>query len=73
MNLQLSLATDSDRPIIRNLVHYYIYDMSEYMGWDCDAEGRWDGCSELPDYWVRQDHHPYVIRVDGSVAGFALV
>ncbi len=73
MNTQLSRATNLDFNLIKNLVPYYIYDISEYMGWDCDAEGRWDGCNELPDYWEIPHHHPYVIRVDNSIAGFVLI
>ena len=73
MNIQLFRATDTDRILIKNLVPYYIYDMSEYMGWDCNVEGRWDGCAELPDYWEKPDHYPYVIQIDGSLAGFVLV
>ncbi len=26
-----------------------------------------------PRYWDQPDHHPHLIRVDGTVAGFALV
>jgi len=73
MDIQLFPATDSDRDLIKNLVLYYVYDMSEYMGWNCNDKGRWDGCDDLPDYWEKPGHQPYVIRVDGSVAGFVLM
>jgi predicted acetyltransferase len=73
MDIQLLQAGASDYTIIKNLVPYYVYDISEYMGWDCNDEGRWDGCDELPDYWERSDHHPYLIKVDGRVAGFVLI
>lgn len=72
-DIQLTRATNNDFQVIKNLVPYYIYDMSEYMGWDCDPEGRWGGCDELPDYWQKPDHHPYIIMVDQSTAGFALI
>ena len=73
MNIQLLRASNLDFNLIKNLVPYYVYDISEYMGWDCDAEGRWDGCDELPEYWEKPDHHPYVIRADNRVAGFVLI
>jgi predicted acetyltransferase len=73
MNIQLLKASDSDFTVIRNLVPYYVYDISEYTRWDCDTDGRWDGCTELPDYWEKPGHHPYLIRVEDSIAGFALV
>jgi predicted acetyltransferase len=59
--------------VIRNLVPYYIYDMSRYMRWPPNSEGRYDGCDDLPEYWDKPDHHPYVITVDGAISGFALV
>lgn len=70
---ELVRATDADLAVIKNLVPYYIYDMSEYLGWDCDPAGRYDGCDELPEYWEKPDHHPYLIQVDGRAAGFAMV
>jgi predicted acetyltransferase len=73
MEVQVKSAEKSDYAIIKNLVPYYIYDMSEYMKWDCNKEGRWDGCDDLPDYWEKADHYPYLILADGSMAGFALL
>lgn len=29
--------------------------------------------ADLPDYWEKEDHHPFLIRADGEVAGFAMV
>ena len=66
-------AVEADLPLVRNLVPYYIYDMSESMGWDCNREGRYDGCDDLPDYWSEQNHHAYVVTLEGKTAGFALV
>lgn len=73
MRLQVTPAGESECPIIKHLVLYYVYDMSEYMKWNCNHEGKWDGCDDLPDYWEKADHAPYLIRVDGNIAGFALV
>lgn len=69
----LRKATLADLPLVRNLVPYYIYEMSGYTGWNANAEGRYDGCDDLPDYWHKADHHPYIIAVEGAVGGFALV
>lgn len=73
MSIDIVKATTEDFAVVKNLVPYYIYDMSEFMGWDCNAEGRWDGCDELPDYWKEPDHHPFLIKVNQSVAGFAMI
>ena len=68
----LRTAGEHDLALVRNMVPYYIYDMSESMGWDCNGKGRYDGCDELPDYWTKEGHYAYVITVEGKTAGFAL-
>ena len=73
MKVQVIKATDDDFRLLENLVTYYIYDMSEYMGWDCNAEGRWGGGDDFPDYWQKSNHHPLMIKVDKHVAGFAMI
>ena len=73
MKIQVIKATDDDFRFLENLVTYYIYDMSEYTGWDCNAEGRWGGGDDFPDYWQKSDHHPFMIKVDKHVAGFAMI
>ena len=66
-------AQAADLPIILNLVPYYIYDMSEWMGWDCKADGTYGGCDELPEYFSEPWGSLYVLRVDGKLAGFTSV
>ena len=41
-------AAERDLPVARNLVPYYIYDMSEHTGWPCTSDGRFDGCKASP-------------------------
>ena len=73
MNVTVQTATATDFEFVRNLVPYYIYDMSEYMGWGPNPEGRYDGCDDLSDYWNKPDHCAHLIMVDLKVAGFAMV
>ena len=73
MEVTLHDATDRDLAIARNLVPYYIYDMSEHLGWACTADGRFDGCDELPSYWAEPGKHAFMLRAGQEIAGFALV
>ena len=73
MEVTVQTAADRDLAFVRNLVPYYIYDMSEYMGWGPNREGRYDGCDDLADYWQKADHHPYLIMADDKAVGFAMV
>ena len=73
MDPALRKATLDDLPVIKNLATYYVYDMSEGMGWDPNPDGRYEGCSDLPVFWEKPDHHAYVITVGNRIAGFAMV
>jgi len=73
MNIKIINAIPEDFTVVKNLVAYYIYDMSEFMGWNCNTTGQWNGCGDLPDYWEKPNHHPYLIKVNENIAGFAMV
>lgn len=62
----------SDKIVLRRLLEFYVYDYSEYMGWDVDEHGVF-GYRYLDQYWTEPDRHPFFIRVDDRLAGFALV
>ena len=70
--VSLSPATTAERPAIANLMQLYIYDWSELRPLDVADDGRF---AEYPldRYWEDAGHHPLLLRVDGRLAGFALV
>ncbi len=72
-NLIIKIAGKVEFKIIKNLIPYYIYDMSEEMDWDCSEDGCWDGSEDLPKYWEKDSHQPYLIKLDEKIAGFALI
>jgi predicted acetyltransferase len=57
-------------PILRNLYQLYIHDMSEWLGLEAGAEGRFDFDTGV--LW-RADSAVHLARVDGSLAGFGVV
>lgn len=103
MDIRVIGATEEDFPVVQNLVRFYVYDMSETMGWVCPEDGLYGGCDDLPEYWwtgstvaelqaitekfaiaipynMEFDRwpaghlgHAFMVRVDGELAGFALV
>ena len=61
-----------DKPILRQLLELYEYDFSEYTNADIGPLGYY-GYRYLDHYWTDADRHPYLIDVNGHIAGFALV
>jgi predicted acetyltransferase len=72
MNIQVSQATAAERPVLRNLMELYQYDFSEFDGSDIGPLGLYD-YPYLDHYWVEQERSPFLVRVNGYLAGFVLV
>jgi len=72
VKVEIEPVSYHDKDVLRRLLEFYVYDYSEYMGWDVDAHGVF-GYRYLYHYWTEPDRHPFFIRVDGRLAGFALV
>src|SRR4051812_30890661 len=73
MHVTLHQATPADLPVVKNLVPFYIYDMSEHLGWPCTADGRFEGCDDLESYWREPRRHAFVLRAEREPAGFVLI
>ncbi len=75
-DIRISQATDADMPVLANLMQFYRYDISESRG-DAGQDVLPDGRYPLPQYfasfWADPRCHPFLIHVDGSLAGFVLV
>jgi len=68
MALELVPAGPGDRTTIERLIQLYLYDMAAEHPWPIEPEGRY-AYDFLDRFW----QHPYLIRADGELAGFALV
>ncbi len=65
-------AAAGDEPVLANLLELYSHDMSEAVDVRLRPDGRF-GYPELPLYWREDGRIPFLVRVDGHLAGFALV
>lgn len=72
MNVELLPAGVNDKPVIANLLQLYLYDFSEFAWWPINEHGLFN-YPWLDHYWKDPDRTPFLIRVDGELAGFALV
>ena len=73
MRVTVHKAKASDLAIVKNLVPYYIYDMSEFMGWATKPDGRHDGCDGIENYWSDADKQAFILRAGREPAGFVLL
>ena len=72
MKIELSLVPYEDKTILYNLIQLYRYDSSEFDGHVLNKHGLyaykyWD------HQWTDDYRRPFIVHVDGEIAGFALV
>jgi predicted acetyltransferase len=60
------------KSILRNLLELYKYDFSEFEPDDVNEYGLYE-YKYLDHYWTEAERHPFFIKVNGRLAGFALV
>jgi predicted acetyltransferase len=68
----LRLAAEEERAALENLVQLYSYDWSEIGHFDVAEDGRFKAM-DLAPYWLDEWRHPFLLRIDDQLAGFALI
>jgi predicted acetyltransferase len=71
-------ATEDDRPVVVALAQLYMHDLSAVEDWELDETGRFGvrcltGCWPEPGEVTDVARHPFLIRADDRIAGFAVV
>jgi predicted acetyltransferase len=72
MNVQVTAATPEDKERLAALLELYVYDLSDILGIDVGADGRFR-VPPLDAYWTDPRRHAFLVRVDDRLAGVALV
>ncbi len=75
MDVSITPAAFEEKAVLRRLLELYLHDFSEFDGADVNEHGEF-GYRYLDHYWAEGEaggRHPFFIRVDGRLAGFALV
>ena len=71
MEVIVEPAGGHDSSTVARLMELYLYDFSELGGPAISANGQY-GYPYLEAYWHEAGRYPFLIRVDGRLAGFAL-
>lgn len=72
MPVTVRSAKASEQPVIENLMQLYLHDFSEFDEVELQSNGEYV-YPYLKYYWQEPDRFPFLIRLDGKLAGFALV
>jgi predicted acetyltransferase len=70
--VQVTPATAEQQPTLANLLELYVHDFSEILDLEVGENGRF-GYKDLDLYWQDPQRRPFLARIDGKLAGFALV
>lgn len=71
-HIEVSPATPVQEPIMANLLELYAHDFSQFHHLELDDNGRF-GYEKLRRYWSEPVHLPLLFKVNGRLAGFALI
>ncbi len=72
MPIQLQPAQVEDKPVLQHLLQLYLHDCSEFNRKNIDEHGLFD-YPYLDYYWTEPGRYPFLVRVEGKLAGFVLV
>ncbi len=70
--VQVIPATVDQMPIVANLLQLYAHDFSEFHDLELGPDGRFN-YPPLPLYWTDPNRYPFLVRIEGKLAGFVLV
>ena len=70
--VSLRPAASAERAVLQNLAQLYCYDFSEVLEMHLDESGRFPD-ADLAPYWLDEWRHPFLLRVEDRLAGFALI
>ena len=76
-DVTLHTAEPDQKPVLENLFQLYTHDFSDFWAGREDGEleedGRFADYLHLDSYWTEPERTPLLIRVEGYLAGFALI
>ena len=72
VEVEIIPALEEQEPILANLLELYAHDFSEFIDLKLGADGHF-GYNYLPLYWKDPNRYPFLIIVNGHLAGFVFV
>jgi predicted acetyltransferase len=72
MNIEIVTIKLEEKDILSNLLELYLYDFSEFTGFDLGIDGRYN-YKYRDNYWMESNRFPLFIKIDDKIAGFVLI
>jgi predicted acetyltransferase len=72
MKIEVVKTTSEDKSVLRNMMELYLYDFSEYDGADLNPHGPFE-YEYIDQYWTEPERQAFFLKVEGKLAGFALI
>lgn len=76
-DVTLHIVEPAQRPVLENLFQLYTHDFSEFwsgaQAGELQEDGRFPAYAPLDSYWTDADRTALFVRVEGFLAGFALI
>ena len=72
VSVSLAASSIEDLPLIENLMQFYNYDLSELCPVEFSPSGLY-ALQPKAQYWAKISVKPYVAKVHGEIAGFAVI
>jgi predicted acetyltransferase len=72
VNVEIVPSLPEQEPVLANLFELYAHDFSAFIDLELGADGRF-GYEHLPLYWKESGRYPFLIKVNGHLAGFVFL
>lgn len=72
MNIEIKLVPYEEKSVLYNLIQLYRYDSSEFDGHVLNNHGLYQ-YKYFDHQWTDEYRRPFLVRVDGEIAGFVLI
>ena len=72
MKIEIQLAKFEEKHLLKRMLELYFYDFSGFEENDLNEFGEY-GYRYFDHYWTETERHPFIVKVDGKLAGFVFV
>ena len=73
LNISLHKVTENEKGIFNNLFQFFAYDFSELNKMNINDDGLYQSLQDVGDYYTKSNYSSYFIKVDGKLAGLAVL